>query len=390
MWQNRAAPNSDAGTACAAAQSLVNFQSRQSVSDGDGNGTLQQGGSQKRKGAHCQKRKEEPASHATPNGLAGRYRRPLRTNTVLFAAQSWDRRQLLVLVLVLVRLAACRAAAASELLQLQLRLADLLVPVFGQQVLDERADAVRHHTAGPAQLSHRVVQDSFARVAARLERKAKVGTQRRRTDTLAHWDRVASVVHVRDGQRVHVRMLDRERQVQPQCSHALSRRLKGHCRVSKRHSNQRAKCTAEAVSSDPDLRIRVRIGDVVEQIRGRRVEERALDKGLCQARRRACLPILAMIVVAVANGMPGPADPSTAAREKEIVLRCDTGHVSHQCVKKARTPQPHAQAHILLIAFRCRAIIQQCCTGALERDDDSRIVGRPEDVSTDAIRHPTK
>ena len=73
------------------------------------------------------------------------------------------------------------------------------------------------------------------------------------------------------------------------------------------------------MSCDPDLCVRIGIGNVVEQVRSGRVEEGLLQQCFCQARRRARLTTKS-VVEAITHGVPSPSDSSTTAREEQVVL----------------------------------------------------------------------
>ena len=182
--------------------------------------------------------------------------------------------------------------------------AHLEVPVLVEDVIYDFEDAVRVHARPPAELAYRVVDDTLARVAARLHGVAEVGTERADTVTLAHRDRVGRVVHVRNGQRGHGRRVGivgrRERQVQPHRGHTLARRLKGHSGRAKRHAEQRRERTTQRVAGNPNLGVGIHVGDVVKQVRGGWIVERLFDKRALETRLAAGRVAL----VAVAHGRP--------------------------------------------------------------------------------------
>jgi hypothetical protein len=71
------------------------------------------------------------------------------------------------------------------------------------------------------------------------------------------------------------------------------------------------------MSSDPDIRVRVQIRDVVIEVHSNRIEQRILDKTLLQT----TLITIISTRVTIAHGRPSGSDLGTAAGEQKVIVQ---------------------------------------------------------------------
>jgi hypothetical protein len=69
--------------------------------------------------------------------------------------------------------------------------------------------------------------------------------------------------------------------------------------------------------NDPDVRVRVQIGDVVVEIHPDRIEQRILDEALLQTALVASVSSR----MTIAYGSPGRSDLGAAAGEEEVIVQ---------------------------------------------------------------------
>lgn len=71
------------------------------------------------------------------------------------------------------------------------------------------------------------------------------------------------------------------------------------------------------MSNDPDVRVRIQIGDVVVEIHSDRIEQGLLDEAVLQAALVAAISSR----MTIAHGRPGRSDFGTAAGEEKVVVQ---------------------------------------------------------------------
>jgi len=152
----------------------------------------------------------------------------------------------------------------------------------------------------------------------------------------------------------------RDRQVQARGGDAVAGRLEGDRRHPKCRAEETGHHAAEAVPRHPHLAVGVQVRDVVVQVRGRWVVERALDQRAPHAPRVACV----RVVPAVAHRLPRAVDARAAAAKEQVV--------------------------IVLVALRRASARQEARARALERHDHRRIVRGGKHLAAQAALVPAE
>lgn len=138
----------------------------------------------------------------------------------------------------------------------------------------------------------------------------------------------------------------------------LSWCLERHDRSSKSDTDKGSQRPTQRMSNDPDVRVRIQIGDVVVEVHANRIEQRILEEALLQT----VLITLVSSGVATAYRCPGGPDLGAAAGEKKVVVQLvflDGG--------AAVPDEPESRS-------------------SFDRNDNGAVVRRHKDVTPESIR----
>ena len=105
--------------------------------------------------------------------------------------------------------------------------------------------------------------------------------------------------------------------VQPRSRHLLPGCLERNNRCPKSDADKGSQCTTQGVSDDPDVRVRVQIGDVIVEVHSDRIEQRFFDEAFLQAALVASVSSR----MAIAHGSPGRPDFGATAGEEDVIVQ---------------------------------------------------------------------